>query len=314
MWSALDAHWTFGPTVPQTKQVGMLFTGTNNGYSNYNAAFVQVRKTVAQGLTLNTNFTYSHLNDTMIVPQNQNDTGGNAFHPSFDYGPSMNENKFSFNFLGLYELPFGRGHRMSFGSGSLGAGALNKIIGGWSVAPIYTFYSGMPASIQPGMDPWGAGIWGGGGEMVPTKHQNTTTVHMNQTGTNGWGVASSQGPPYYGSGANAFSDPQAAGALWRPILISQDQTGYGNSPNGGYGGGPFRQIPSWNLNMTFSKTTRITERVDVRFTAECNNILNHTQWNIPGAYPWNVASPTSFGVINGGGAGRAIQLGLRIGF
>ena len=153
MWDSLDSHWTFGPMLPQTKQVGMLYTMTSLGYSNYNAMYVQLRKAMAHGLTLNSNFTYGHSNDTAGITQDQNDTGSNAFHPEYDYGPSLFDHKFAFNLLGVYDLPFGRGHKLSGGSGSLGRGALNKIISGWSVAPVYSQESGAPTAVTPGMDP-----------------------------------------------------------------------------------------------------------------------------------------------------------------
>ena len=63
--------------------------------------------------------------------------------------------------------------------------------------------------------------------------------------------------------------------------------------------------------MTLAKTTKVTERVDVRLTAECYNILNHVQW---GGGGWSITNPLGFGALSGGGPARAIQLGLRIGF
>src|SRR5262249_48686851 len=55
------------------------------------------------------------------------------------------------NVNGIYELPFGRGRFI----GGNASGWLNTIIGGWQVAGIYTYRSGLPFSTTTGAFPVG---------------------------------------------------------------------------------------------------------------------------------------------------------------
>jgi hypothetical protein len=53
----------------------------------------------------------------------------------------------------VYEVPFGRGHRL----GSNWGAALDTVFGGWSVAPIVTFTSGSPLNLTVNGNPSNSG-------------------------------------------------------------------------------------------------------------------------------------------------------------
>ncbi|PYU54062.1 MAG: hypothetical protein DMG56_27760 [Acidobacteria bacterium] len=79
-----------------------------------------------------------------------------------------------------------------------------------------------------------------------------------------------------------------------------------------------RGLSFWNLDTRFGKSTAITERVKVEFSADFFNIFNHANFLDPS---FDTTNPATFGVINTqlipadriSGA-RWIQLGFRIDF
>ncbi|MDT5270571.1 MAG: hypothetical protein QOH49_2757 [Acidobacteriota bacterium] len=126
---------------------GVLNLTTNGGRYNYNSLQVEFRRRFTQGLSLQANYTFqkiltdvtgtqSESNQTRVEPYLDNN------NPNRDYSRPAYDRTHTFNFNGLYELPFGRGKRwLSQG------GAVDKIVGGFQFSSIVNISSGVPTSI-----------------------------------------------------------------------------------------------------------------------------------------------------------------------
>jgi len=109
---------------------------------------------------------------------------------------------------------------------------------------------------------------------------------------------------------NYFANPGAALKSFRPALIASDTNDGRNSP--------LRGLGFWNLDLRVGKSTAITERVKVEFSADLFNAFNHPNFLDPS---FDTTNPATFGVISTqlipadriSGA-RWIQLGFRIDF
>jgi hypothetical protein len=141
-----------------------------------------------------------------------------------------------------------------------------------------------------------------------------TPLGPQQVGTAGCqtNCTNAQGKPIpaQGTGLNYFGNPGAAILDFRPTLLATDTNDGRNSP--------LRGLPFWNLDTRLGKTTNISERVKVEFSADFFNLFNHANFLDPS---FDETNPATFGVINTqlipadriSGA-RWIQLGFRIDF
>ncbi|PYU69176.1 MAG: hypothetical protein DMG49_14030, partial [Acidobacteria bacterium] len=127
---------------------------TSGGVANYNAMFVTVRKSMAHGLDLSVNYTWSHsLGTAGVNAYGQQYTGYTPPTP-FDfysgYGSQNGDRRHVINASWYYELPFGRGKHFSSSSG-----IVNRIVGGWYNSGIWQWETGRPVCIG-GESDWGA--------------------------------------------------------------------------------------------------------------------------------------------------------------
>jgi hypothetical protein len=129
------------------RNAGVANYTTNGGRFNYNSLQMEFRRRFTQGLSLQANYTFqkiltdvtgsqSEANQTRVEPYLDN------ANPDRDYSRPAYDRAHTFNFNGLYELPFGRGKRW-FNTG----GALDKLVGGFQLTSIVNISSGVPTSI-----------------------------------------------------------------------------------------------------------------------------------------------------------------------
>lgn len=311
LWSDLDKSFNFGPALISTNQAGFLYSDTSLGYSNYNAGVVTLQKR-SSNLTLLSNFTWAKA--LGIIGLNQAYTENNVNDPwnlGVDYGPQFYDRKFTMNFLANWRLPFGKGQKWASGNG-----VIDRVIGGWSLSPIFSYGSGLPLSIYSGSyQEFGNGYIGNGCNAVPLSSIGYGNAPVFDATTNpviGANGISSNG----GSGVFLFSNPAAVFNNFRGTLVGYDgRCG---------GGGILRGQQRWNLDLGLTKDTAITERVGIQFYAQAFNVLNHMEWSDPYL---SLQDPADFGALEGqynglalgGGGGsanftRIIQLGIRIRF
>jgi hypothetical protein len=282
-------------------QAQTMFMRTYIGQSNYQAGFITLNKRMSRGLTLGANYTYSKALDDNVLNQNQAFFYGNSYHPGVDYGASSYDRRHIFNAYYTYDLPAGKGHLVHGGK------IVDKIIGGWYTSGIATAYSGVPLAVTEGQNAFGADINGFAQNTLaimtsPVSNATTNTYNSGCKAEGGNAIIAG------GAGMNIFSDPCAVFNSARYFNLSSDtRTGRAN---------PFYGLPFWNMDMSFGKTTHISERVTTRFSADMFNVFNHHTYGNPGT---SLANPNAFGVISGTfipsnrtNSARWIEMGLRL--
>ncbi len=284
-------------------QVLDLFMRTYVGQSNYNAGILTLTKRLSHGLSLSGNYTFSKALDDNILNQNQAFFFSNSYHPGVDYGPSRYDIRHAFNAYYYYELPAGKGHRLG------GGRIVNQILGGWYASGIVTARTGLPLIVTQGTNSYGADVAGFADNTatIPTASVSGSSTNRYNSSCTAEGANSARTG---GSGMNIFGDPCAVYNSIRYVNISSDtRTGKAN---------PFYGQPFWNFDMSFGKSTRITEKVNLRFSGDLFNVFNHHSYNDPSP---SLQNPNAFGVItstlipaNRTNSARWIEFGMRLEF
>jgi hypothetical protein len=187
----------------------------------------------------------------------------------------------------LYDLPFGNGRRM----GSNLQGALAKIVGNWSLGGIMNARSGFPFGASLGFDRAGNMI-----DNVQSQRPNVAP---------GANLANAiTGDPM------RFVDPS--------FFQLQGAGFYGNAPRNALTGPNL-----YTIDMTLTKRTPITERLQTELRFEAFNLFNHTNFAPPeaanrilytGADPITDAPilSSTFGLLTRTATfSRQLQLGLK---
>jgi len=292
-------------------QVLELFTRTSRDKSNYNAFVVTLRNNNWHGLLFDVNYTFSKSLDTVGAVQNAAEYYSSSYDPHLDYGPSFFNRPHVFNGLFNYELPFGANRR--FSSSHWG---VNRIIGGWYTAGIFRASSGIPNLVTVSGQTFGGGLdFGITAGMLPTVPIDSLGgggIHSGvcSTGAGSSGNGASCSTPGTGTGLNYFSNPAAALAKFRPVLIASDKNDGRNSPLPG--------LSYWDADFRLGKVTKITEKLRVELSADFLNVFNHPNFLDPS---FDTTNPAAFGVINTQlvpadriQGSRWIQMGLRVDF
>ena len=191
----------FGRNTFFQQQFQSLPAWTNMGSSSFHGANIILRKRFSGSAQFDFNYTFSKAIDNGSAVENSARLGGqiaDIFNPRGNFGPSDFDAKHNFNANGIAELPFGRGKR--FG-GSV-SGWQDQIIGGWDLAGIFRYRTGLPTGV-------------GNGFFFPTNFFVTPPA------TRIAPVQSSPGHDPTGR-VNLFSDPAAAFAAF-------DRTDIGSS-------------------------------------------------------------------------------------
>jgi hypothetical protein len=120
---------------------------TDLGLSNYNSLQVKVTKRVSQNLNFLANWTYAHAIDNGPAPFDlghiNSDTPQNPYDLAAEIASSDFDVRHTFNFSGLYHLPFGHGQRFFGNVGNKG----DLVAGGWQMNGIFTMRSGTPVNV-----------------------------------------------------------------------------------------------------------------------------------------------------------------------
>jgi hypothetical protein len=296
LWNSLNAapSWTLGRTLlsspatgggPVSTQLASLEYITSLGRGNYNAAFLSFTAKDWHGITTRSNFTGSRALGTGSLQQSSSSiTVVDPWNLHASYGTQPFDIRFVYSQLMVYQVPFFKSQR----------GALGRVLGGWSISPLFTAQSGAPLQVNVGTgsnsDAQAFGeIYGNNNAayenaVLTGPYTGGNSAHYNVTST---GKAGTNGNPATGgSGLNIFADPNATYALFRRPILGYDTSGGG--------AGVLRGLPSWSLDATISKEIRATERVGATLIIQITNVLNHFQ---PANPTLNIDSPQTWGVI-----------------
>jgi hypothetical protein len=233
--------------------------------SNYNSLQASLRTSNWHGLTTGISYTWSHCLD-----YGDNDWTGyiqNAYNVGSEYGNCGYDIRDTLVVNYVYSLPLGRNS----------TGPTRVALGGWQLAGISTFYTGIPLTVSFPGDP--AQIGG-----APYR-------------------ANEVGNPNSGSGIHTAAE------WFNTAAFAAVPTGsFGDSArNITYGEG----INNWDISL-YKRFTGIPfpgskEGATLQFRAEFFNAFNHTQFN---GY-FTTYGTTGFGAPNGTRDPREIQLGLK---
>jgi hypothetical protein len=207
----------------------------------------------------------------------------------------------------LYQTPYFKSQK----------GIVGHLLGGWSIAPLFTAQSGAPLEISVGTgsnsnaQAFGE-VYGNSNTatenavlIAPFTGGNSAYYNVSVASGAGLNGNASRG----GSGINMFTDPNAVYALFRRPILGLDTTDGGS--------GVIRGFPTWNLDATVSKDIRVTERIGATLIFQFSNILNHFQ---PANPTMNIDSPQTWGVVTNqatsanGLQSRQMEFGLRLRF
>ncbi len=284
------------------QQFGVITYMDAGGDSYYHSAQFTLRKRFEKGLLFGLAYTFGKSIDNQSVDPVGAASGGglsttNSRTPTDarDWKGERARSDFDRTHVltstAVYELPFGKGKALDPNNGFL-----NAIFGGWAMNGIYTKMSGEPFTVTSGVRTANFSHVSRADIVTPITAQLQDKA----------GVA---GPVVFPD-ASAFRSPApGSNGAGRNIFVAP-----------GY----------WNLDLGFSKTFQITERVRLDFRTEMFNALNHTNFDNPRDASTGspsilspvfgqtccaaVAPPTTQTIIQTGEAARVIQFAMKLKF
>lgn len=231
----------------------------NGLQSTYNALVLQFRRRPSHGVMFDANYTLAR-----GITDAWQRSGVNAFdfttlrNPGLDKGPSPYDIRDAIKIDAIWQLPFGRGHRLSFSNRFL-----NKLISGWQFNSFTRWQTGRPTLLVGGL----------GGTF--NQYDGGVTLH----GMNWNQLQNSLGTYMTGT--------PAPGAVWylpQKLLGAQGEKANasvlaGCSTAGQFCNRMFIYGPKFfDADWAIQKNTRITERVSWQFRAEFLNAFNNANF------------------------------------
>ncbi|MFN2412542.1 MAG: hypothetical protein ABR535_05740 [Pyrinomonadaceae bacterium] len=252
-----------------------------DGNSNYNSAQMTLRKRVSDGLqfgavyTFSKNITDASTDRSDVVQDNRN--------PNAERGLSQFDRTHVFTANFLYDTPFGKNRQ--FDLGSVG----NAILGGFTIAGVYTRQSGTPLTVTQG-----AGTYIRNGVSIVTSADPLDTLITVRP--------------------NLICDPNLSRGD-RSVLMWFDtncfdpltttSTSFGNS-----GRGIIRGPGIHVFDLSLFRTIRFTESFNVQLRAEAFNVFNMVNYG----NPTTVIGNALFGRITTARDPRILQFGIKVNF
>ena len=140
------SSWTLPRSLLAQPGPGQQLTGAFDfinslGHGNYNAGFVSFTTHDWHGLTARSNFTYGKsLGTGSVVQASSSITVPNPynFNNFGTYGVQPFDVKYTYSLLMLWQPPFFRSQK----------GFLGRVMGGWTIAPLFTARSGQPLRLS----------------------------------------------------------------------------------------------------------------------------------------------------------------------
>jgi len=293
--STCNAATTVGCAVAFTDGA---YQNASIGFGNYNAGFVSMKMADWNGLTAQSNFTWSKALGLGSQAQSSSVlTALDPFNLKEQYGRQAWDRKFIYNVFLVYQPPFYKGQ----------SGFLGRVLGGWTFSTIFAAGSGVPTQVGTTFgDYQGFGACDGVGcgdydmenavPIGPVPHVHayncTTAGGSCPNQTNGYPVN------YFPNGVNQAMN-------WRNPILGLDSRDGGAGILGG--------LAYWNMDLSIKKSIRVAESVNLEFQGVFANVLNHNQWtdNYLGLY-----NTGGFGALDylGEAEPRNMELGARVRF
>ncbi len=232
------------------------------GFGNYNAAFVSLKMAEWNGLTAQSNFTWSKALGTGAEAQSSSVlTALDPFNLKEQYGRQAWDRKFIYNVFLVYQPPFFKGQ----------SGILGRVLGGWTFATIFAAGSGIPTQV-------GTIFW----RLPGLRCVRRSWLRRLRHGERGpdWprsprsclqvpGLPQLHRPDRR-LPIQLFPNGVAQANNWRNPILGLDTRDGGNGILGG--------LPYWNMDISIKKNIRVAESINLEFQGVFANVLNHNQW------------------------------------
>ena len=173
-------------------ECGSILITESKARMTYNSGQLSLRQRTHHGLEYTLNYTYakSLTNSSGNYSVANTSFNGlsfqNGYDPNADYGPSAMDIRHNLSFVGVYELPFGRGRTYGGDANRF----FDAVFGGWKFAASAILYSGFPVTIfGPNNSNTNNGGWG-----FSRANQYRPMVIRNRSLNNWWGTDPSAQP------------------------------------------------------------------------------------------------------------------------
>lgn len=303
------------PFVPfyQNPNTGLITLMLNDANYNYNSLQIDLRRRFTNGLFFGANYTLAkNLTNGQGTAQALNETYLQLDDKGLDYQRADFDIKHSFNFNGIYQLPFGKGKAFLDRGGWV-----NQLIGGWELSGILQIRSGVPITF---VDPRGTLNRGTfSARQTPASNLSPDQIRdlmgtFEQVDPNTgqhriyWIDPAALCPN--GSASANFLLPSVTNPCPNQLFISLAPGQTSGLPRAFVDGPGF-----WNANASLMKNFNFTETMRLQFRAEAFNVFNNTNFQLVNAAAQfaNVNS-TSFGTLTSAAPARVMQFALRLEF
>jgi hypothetical protein len=265
-------------------------TGFNSIYHGLQTKFTH---RMSHGLQAQASYTWSHALDNGIDPLapalGSRTFPRNSRNLRQSYGNSDNDVRHVAVVNYIWDVPFGHGKVY------LSSGVMGRVLEGMQLAGIFSAQTGHPFNVRSSTD-------------------------SQRTGIAAWGYQ--VGDPFGKPASSACSQGVGSGYVYLTNQCAFTDPPWGspsnNARNMWFGPG------FWDWDMSFSKTTSLTERVKLELGIEGYNVFNHPHFTNPGADSaalGNNISSAQFGVItstvaqpDGTTSARQLQVRLKLSF
>jgi hypothetical protein len=278
-------------------ECGLILVTESQAVMNYNSGQVTLRQRTHHGFEYTLNYTYSKsLTDSSgnyavaNTPYNGS-TVQDSYNLLGDYGPSGMDIRHSMNFVGVYDLPFGRGR--AYGSGS--NGVVDAVLGGWKLSASALLYSGFPVIIY---GPGNSNTFNTFGYNRANQYRHINV--KNRTIDHWWGTDPSAQPCVPDP-----SNPTGADNGVCAYGVSAPFT-FGTAPNGTERAPGYRQV-----DASLFKDFHVWREHVVGFRADFFNVFNIASYLSPDS---NITDSNFGQISNVRSPQRQIQLSLHYAF
>lgn len=258
-----------GTTV--TNRFAEIDTKTSDGNDHYNGLQVLLNRRFSRGLTLGAQYMWSH---TIGNTDGSKDSRSSSNNYSFssEYGDNISDVRQSFNLSMLYELPYGKGKKY----GANASPIVKGLIGDWQFGTLFNARTGLPIDVEI-VRP-----------ILVYRNNTTGVITSAPVVTNGViQTTPLVNVPGGGQSRNVARpdavpgvDPYIHDRGWlyvNPAAFAMPAPGtFGNLARNALRGPGISQ-----LDLTLSKKFPVKEQMFFEFRAECYNILNSAQYQVP---------------------------------
>ncbi len=297
--------------------IGQIELFTNAGSYNYNSLQLELRRRFADGLYFQANYTFSkNLTNTIGTSQGLFEPFLQNQNQDLDNQRADFDQTHTFNFNGIYQLPFGKG-RLFLNQG----GIVDKIFGGFELSGLVQTGSGAPITFTDTRGTLNRGSGTPVGAQQRSGRQTATSNLTNEEIRALSGVFEQNGNIY-------FINPNVLLQTRNPTtgtFSSTASSGFGSTPfagqvffnaNPGQTGNVARTLingpRTFNVNAALLKNISFTESVRIQLRMEAFNLFNNV--NFLNYLQFSSINSTSFGQLTQASAARQIQFAARFEF